>query len=73
MTIGWLGGTELLLFRGTSKTGVPMGVLADSFKARLTEMQARHAESDRKAQESLDRCLEILDQMKQISDKIVED
>ena len=37
-----------------------MGVLADHFKAQLTEMRARHAETDRELEQLQRECWELL-------------
>ena len=50
-----------------------MGLIADQLKARIEEMKVRHAESDRKAQESLDRCFEILAEMRASTDAMLEE
>ena len=44
-----------------------MGVVSDSFKARLDEMRARHAETDRRLAESRARVFETLDKIKAIA------
>ena len=49
-----------------------MGVLADQFKARLDEMRARHAESDRQLLEARDRVYKSLDKLKKISKEMEE-
>ena len=50
-----------------------MGIIADQFRAQIAEMRVRHEESDRKAQESLDRCFEILAEMKSTTDAMLEE
>jgi len=50
-----------------------MGIIADQLAARIEEMKVRHAESDRKTQESLDRCFKILAEMRSTTDAMLEE
>lgn len=45
-----------------------MGVISDSFKARLDEMRERHAQTDREIAVHRARCNELLEQMQAISE-----
>ena len=44
-----------------------MGVLSDSFRARLDEMRERHAQTDREIAVHRDRCFELLAEIQVIS------
>ena len=69
MTVGWLGGIEVLQYAGTSKTGVPMGVLTD----RLTEMKARHAASTEAARREFAELQKSYEKLMQTADRLLED
>lgn len=50
-----------------------MGVISDSFRARLEEMQERHAKTDEEIRRHRDRCLEILAEMQAIGQDMEEE
>jgi hypothetical protein len=50
-----------------------MGIISDQFRAQIAEMQVRHEEADRRTQESLGRCFEILAKMKSTTDAMLEE
>ena len=49
-----------------------MGVLADQFKARLTEMKARHAETDRQLEAARQEVYKSLDEMQRVANQMEE-
>jgi hypothetical protein len=50
-----------------------MGIIADTFSARIAEMQVRHEESERRLQAHLARSFELLEQMRVASDAMLEE
>ena len=50
-----------------------MGILADSFRARLDEMRERHAQTDRELIEARDRVLKAMEDLKQAAEDFTAD
>ena len=49
-----------------------MGVISDSFRARLDEMRERHARTDEELRQHRARCFELLEEMKAITKEMEE-
>ena len=50
-----------------------MGIIADSFKARIDEMKARHAQTDRELIEARDRVLKAMEALREAADDLTTD